>query len=576
LAVLGAITVLTSALALWGLVRPGSPPIAARSSWRTTLRLTDTIATVERETFLSMSRDGSLLVFSGGWGPTRGLYLRRAGDERTTLIRGTEGAFVGAISPNGKNVAVKGPLGVTVVPIEGGTPRRVMMAELVTPFDWIDDEHLVVDQIDGLHRVPVAGGEMVRLTSVDTAAGEGYHVAPAALPDGAGVVFTVINTSSFDAAEMRIATVGPTGGVHVPLGQGAKAIFAPPGYLLIRTGTGSLDAQPFNPARRQATGRRQTILSGLTSGIFNNSGEFAVGADGHLVYITDPFEGDREVVTVSRNGAARSLPSGWIGNFESVSLSPDGRRIAAGTYTAANEEVQVRHLASGATTKISIPGAQLRDPAWAPSGDAIYFSALGTGHNGLYRVGLGAGAVAARVVTQKDLVLDQAAPSADGLLLYYTARGVNDIAFWEVAGSDSAGIVLERTSEQEVAPIPSPNGRWLAFWTLETGLMIRSADPARAERIVVYRGAYNFAFPRWSRDGTELFFSTSDSLMAVAVGTGSEFTMSTPKALFALGRLRPNFDVNATGEFIMVRHLVSRPNPPSLVLVADWKSLLRP
>jgi hypothetical protein len=165
------------------------------------------------------------------------------------------------------------------------------------------------------------------------------------------VVFTVINTSSFDAAEMRIATVGPTGGVHVPLGQGAKAIFAPPGYLLIRTGTGSLDAQPFNPARRQATGRRQTILSGLTSGIFNNSGEFAVGADGHLVYITDPFEGDREVVTVSRNGAARSLPSGWIGNFESVSLSPDGRRIAAGTYTAANEEVQVRHLASGATRR---------------------------------------------------------------------------------------------------------------------------------------------------------------------------------------------------------------------------------
>jgi Tol biopolymer transport system component len=574
---LGAVAVIATTLAVWGWLRPAAPTAGPPSAWRTTLQLNDSVATLGRESFVTVSRDGSIVVFSGGWGPHRGLYLRRAEDEQATFIRGTEQALVGAISPNGRLIAFKSGRGVMVVPIEGGQPRVLAAAELIGPFDWIDDDHLAVDQASGLFRVPLAGGgEPVRLTTVDTTAGEGYHIAPAVLPGGQGVVFTIMRAASLDPAESRIASVGLDGGAPAVHGQGVRAVYAPPGFLLVRTGLGTVDALPYHPASRQVSGPRRSILTNLTSGVWNTTGEFAVADDGRFFYLVDPFAGDREVVTVDRNGATRPLPVPWVGNFESVSLSPNGQRIAAGVYTATSEEIQVRTVATGATTRIRVAGAQLRDPVWAPAGDALYFAGLGTGQLGLYRAGAGADGTPMLVAPSGERAIDKPAPHVDGDRVYFTIRGLDDIVVWRAGGADTSAGVLEATPDPEAAPVPSPDGRWIAFWSAGTGLVVRPSDPGQRERIVVYPG-WNFsAAPRWSRKGNELYFTTADSLMAVAVSTGDGFRAGTPRGLFALGRLFHRFDPMPNGEFVMLRHLVPQPNPPRLVLLEDWKSLLRP
>ena len=121
----------------------------------------------------------------------------------------------------------------------------------------------------------------------------------------------------------------------------------------------------------------------------------------------------------------------------------------------------------------------------------------------------------------------------------------------------------------QAVPSLSPDGRWLAYASEETGtwqVYVRSfPDTKVAKRQVSTNWAYA---PRWSRSGRELFFFQGDetgtgsliSLFSVNMDPGAVFRTGMPKRLFAAVAYGParnhHFDVSADGQRFLVTRAV--------------------
>ena len=123
----------------------------------------------------------------------------------------------------------------------------------------------------------------------------------------------------------------------------------------------------------------------------------------------------------------------------------------------------------------------------------------------------------------------------------------------------------------------SPNGRWLAYVSDETGrneIYVQSFPRPQAKWQISTKGG---GIPRWSRDGSELFYIAADNkMMAIDVKTGPQFQPGVPKPLFEthLGGLNPWFDVNQNGRFLMPVS-VEQNASSTMLAVINWQATLR-
>ncbi len=528
---------------------------------------------------LSLSRDGSALVYDGG-----GRLLIRAADAIGPVsIAGTEGGALPALSPDGRRVAFyrenRSPVALVVMALEGGEPRVVVpMATIDAGFGWTDDDHIVYPGLAGLIRVPVAGGDVQPLTTVDTAAGEVFHIEASGLPGNNGVVFSIGMRDSHRAA---IAVVGPEGGKVTTLFPGIRAIYAPPGHLIVTRLDGSIVAVPFDARRRRVTGAPVSIASGLRTGSFTTVGRTAVSATGRLIYVArgpSSFGDPTDLIWISRGGVATPIYPGWTGVFQSVALSPDGRRAAVGLATENTEELQVRDLSTGSLSRVAIPGTLLRDPVFSPDGQWLYFVGLGASH-GLHRVKPGGAAPPERVVPSEFAWIGHPAPAPDGDHVYH-ARDVAGATRQIVRHSLSGGpmdTVATVAGGGALRPQVSPDGRWLAYLSSGSGRLevhVRSTDAARSEDWPIAQAADRGTAIRWSRAGNELFYVAHDSMMAVRVSSTPSFAAGTPRALFPTSGLQPVFDLGRDGRFLMIRQRPDLRPPTELVMLERWTDLL--
>ena len=171
--------------------------------------------------------------------------------------------------------------------------------------------------------------------------------------------------------------------------------------------------------------------------------------------------------------------------------------------------------------------------------------------------------------------------SSDGAYIAYVMiepKTQNDIWVLPVTG-DRKPIPLLRTPLYEGYPRISPDGRWLAYVSNESGAravyVTRFPQPAGKWRVSTEGGS----FPVWSRDGRELFYRAPDGrLMAVAVKSGSDFEAGAPTVLFT-PRARPGnlglawfYDVASDGRFL-VNMFVDQISPPATV-VLNWPAAI--
>jgi serine/threonine-protein kinase len=516
---------------------------------------------------VAISPDGEQMVYSGMTSQGPRLLVRARDQLHATPLPGTEDAVNPFFSPDGNRVGfftTISPREIKVVSLAGGPPATVVDSLVGLPgATWGTDGYIYFDAMGTgpLLRVPASGGMPVPVAALDTAQGEQQHNWPDVLPNGRGVIFTINRAGPGIAANTDIAVLDLSTGKHVVLVRGAYARYAASGHLVYTTDDGTLMVVPFDQDKLALTGEAIGLVEGLAVGSAG-AVDLAVSATGTLVYATGAVLTDpEELVWVARDGTAEQIDPGWVGAFSSVALSPDESSLAVTVDGPNVSQIWIKQLPSGPFTRLSLDGTINNGPRWTPDGRSVTFlsnrSDFGIFAGEVYVRRADGSALAERLVDE-ERPLREALMSRDGAWLVARTTSPNrDIVAYPLK-SDGAPISLVTTDADEFAPSLSPDGRWLAYTSTESGgpeVYVTPFPNTGEARWAVSTGGGDF--PVWARHGRQLFYrSADDELVAVEVVLGPTFAMGERRVLFSMRPYRDvpdHYDVTEDDRFVMIR-----------------------
>jgi Tol biopolymer transport system component len=510
------------------------------------------------------------------------IWLRPLDSVTIRALPGTEGASWHVWSPDSRHIAFLANRHLKRIDITGGTPRTVCPAPGSGPFGlpaWSPDGTILfrVDeapgQRQGLFRVPADGGDAVPLDFVDESGAPLEVGWPSFLPDGRRFLCTCM------AKEAPANAVFP-GGVNMCLASldtgRARRVHDVPSYAeyvpsghVVYSEASSLFAQPLDLGTLRVHGEPLRIADGLNS--WNGVGppEFSLSSNGVLVY--QPVSGQSRLTWKDRTG--RELGHvGEPGIYEDVRLAPDGRRAAVmkGDPRLGTSDVWIVELDRNVATRFTSE-ADTGIPVWAADGKQIAYCSPRDAPPSLYLKRLGGGAEEVLLPSNGSLQCP-ADWSPDGRVLLFMERHASTgLDLWTLDLGSRAAAPLLRTPSRETQPRFSPDGRWIAYVSDESGRpeVYLQAFPGPGDRLRV--SVDGGRLPRWRRDGRELFYKgAGERLMAVPIELGS-MSIGAPVPLFGLGS--SDFDASAGGN----RFLVVVPEPGATsgaTVVLDWDAEL--
>ena len=459
---------LLAGVAAWALLRSAPPGPVTRVS----------VLVPEDQSYvggdLDLSRDGSLMVYTGRGDDvvSTQLWARPWNALDATPIRNTDGGRSPAISPDDQEVAFRTGTSIRVVSLQGGVSRTLAEGLVCCPAWSPDGEWLYYsDEFAGLRRIPATGGEPEIVTQVGVAAGDAtdVHVELDVLPGGRGAVYMVRGVSGF-----RLQAVDLVTGEVKELMPGRYPRYSVTGHLLFLDDDGTLFSVPFDADELEVTGAPIPIVRGVAMG-GTGAGFYAVSEDGGLVYRTGSGASALRPVWVERDGTAREIDPSWRiqgrQNWTSLALSPDESRLAVsipdsdGAY-----DLWVKQLDTGPLIRLTFEGALNYRASWSVDGQSLTFVSDrdGPSHDVVTKRADGSGT--AELVLDRERLIREGSYSPDETWLVFRegpgAQG--DISALR-PGVDTVPMPLVVTEFGERSPTLSPNGRWLAYVSSESG-----------------------------------------------------------------------------------------------------------
>jgi serine/threonine-protein kinase len=494
-----------------------------------------------------LSPDGDkLLYIAAGDGVVSRLRVRERDALVATELFGTERAQGAFFSPDGTRFGfvrpARGTQELMVASFSGGPP--LLLIDTLVGMDgasWGTDEFVYYDGLTGggtrgIMRIPAAGGASEQVTTVDTARGESDHVWPQILPDANGLLFTVIRDNNLTDAD--VAVVDLKGGDYRILARGVGAKYAVSGHLLYVSTDGTLFGAPFDASQLEVTGEAVEMATGLNIRA-TGAVDLAVSRAGRMAYVTgglSPRYG--ELAWVDRNGEAGAVDSGWVENFRSLSVSPDGSQLAVSIRVAdygGQTQVFTRPLTRGPPVVLTPQMNRDDFPTWSPDGRLVLFRTDRNGTGDIYARRADASAPATPVLTGS-ANYRSVKYSPDGRWLIYLE---GEEVHARPAGPDGESMALGVYPAQSDLGWVSPDGQWLVY-TESTSDELSGVDvfvvPFPNTGDAKWRISTGGGFsPRWSHSGRELFYKTlARELVSLEVPPGASFSPGRPRVLFTV------------------------------------------
>ena len=513
------------------------------------------------------------------------LWVRSMDASTPRRIDGTEGAVSPFWSPDAEFVGfgVPSQMRLKKVDLSGGDVQNISRISDANPGATWNREGVIVFSGDNrvpLFRVSASGGTPESVTALDPTRRENSHRYPHFLPDGRHFLYTA-RSDVRENTGIYLGALDSKDRTWLVEAQSA-AVYAPPGYLLfVRDGT--LLAQRFDAATLSLSGEPRALAGNVAQDPVGAYAAFSASANGHVVtYLTSQTTAS-QLVWFDRDGTKRGL-TGVEGVFEQLRLAPDGKRavVVMPDKDSGNRDIWLVNLTDGNLTRLTSHPANDWTPAWSPDGAEIAFASDRNGLSTVYRKAIN-GSGAEELVPSASLtgnIFPDDWSSEGELLAVHVSTPTTLLDVW-VLPLTGAGrpYPLAQTRFQEQTPSFSPDGRWIAYVSDESGtpeVYVQRVGQSGRQRLSNAGGMY----PRWRRDGRELFFvDTGGRLTVVAVSAGDTFAGSPPVALFKVcvppGRPFQNrYDIDVDGK----RSLWLCPLPrtaPSLVNVfVDWAAQL--
>jgi len=526
---------------------------------------------------LAVSPDGRHFVYN----TQDGLYLRAMDELEARLIPGTEPLLDSiAFSPDGQSVTywdISAQL--KRISISGGAPVAISDIGGLFGVSWQTDGMIYFGENEGISRVSANGGTPELMIPLEDIGNYGAEL----LPDGDSVLFSVTRPPDWDAAQIVVQSLS-TGERTVLIEGGNDARYVSTGHIIYALGD-TLLAVAFDPDTLTVSGGTVPVVQGVMRSTTGQSGlaHYGVSENGTLVYVSGSVVPvTRTLVWVDREGREELIDAPPRA-YTSPRISPDGTKVALNPRDQEND-IWTWDLVRETLTRLTFDPGQDRIPAWSPDSLRIAWSQEGDGNNGdglFWRAADGTGPAEQLAQSNGEIYPASFLADATAIVVYGDFTGANsndDIAIVQLDGGDQTATPLLESTFSERYPEVSPDGRWLAYTSNESGryeIYVRSfPDVDAGGRWQVSTGGGTQ--PLWARDGQELFYRNSDAMMAVSIETDPSFVAGNPEIVFEDQFLMINqggrdYDVSLDGErFLMIKDVEDTSATSQIIVVENW------
>ena len=566
---LAAVSAVAAVALAVGFVRRAPAPLRA---YRFEVPVPETVTVIDAP---RISPDGRILAFNATdtTGRSR-IWVRPLDAVKPRALEGTEGTTRPFWSPDSRYLGFFADGKLMKIEASGGPPQKICDAPTGADGSWGRDGVILFDgnATDPIHRVPAAGGAPAVAVKADPSRKEVAVGWPEFLPDGRHYLYMAMADRPEDSA-YRVGTLDSNDSRLLEPAQ-TLITYAPPGYLLfVRDQT--LVAQRFDAQALAVTGEPVPLVEHVGTDAVGLA-RFSVSREGTLAYRTDR-SGDL-LVWVDTSG--REVEAvGEPGEYHNPALSPAGDRLAYDLQDphSGSGNIWIRDLKRGVSSRLTF-GADAFAPVWSPDGRTV-----------LYTKGLDLyekpadGRGEERLLLKSDERKVGAAITRDGRTAIYSVRTKD--AGWDIATlaltGDAKPVPFLKTQFNELLPALSPDGRYLAYQSNESGraeVYVQSFPGPGGKWQISSAGGLE---PRWRADGAVLYYRAPDQkLMAIEVGKGDAFTAGVGRPLFQgrfdMGQARNRYVPAPDGKrFLTVAPLGREALSPTTV-VLNWNAALSP
>ena len=562
--VAGMLVALT-AVAVWAVLRDQERPAP---QMRTQIVTPDTIDPMH----FAVSPDGANFVFvaPGDDGVDR-LHLRAMNVIEAQPLRGTEGARYPFWSPDGRSLGYFAGRKLYRIDIAGGPPQSLAPAANPSGGAWGSDGTILFapTTVSPLFRIPEAGGEPVAATVLH-APTQSNHRLPSFLPDGRRFLFHAVairsgNSGGPDESGIYLGSLDGGTPKRLTAGNGAAEFFPPDRIMFVQED--KLVTRQIDLARGELSGDPVTVAEPVRW--------FSLSATGLVAYRSGTAA-PRRGVWFNRDGKVLSVGD----DMNAPALSRDERFVAYDRTVGSNRDVWIMDLVRGGSTPLTRHPTVDGHPVWSHDDSEIAFESQRQGTFDIWKKLASGGGVEEIVFATpaNEWPLDW---SRDGRFLLVQRTDENyvasDLLAIPMTGGNRTPIVIADSEFEERLGSFSPDGQWVTYETDEPGrseVVIRAFQrPGGIIRVSTDGGVS----PRWSPDGSEIYFVAPDGSMRAAsvTQTGSTLTVGKPTTLFGTHITGQMFTfqyvVSREGRFLVGSRQVEQASAPPITLLQNWR-----
>jgi Tol biopolymer transport system component len=486
---------------------------------------------------LALSPDGKQLAFIARDDTGQSIWVRSLSRDTVRKLPNTETAESLFWSPDSSSLGFEQFAMLKTVELESGLIETLAEDAEMDGGTWNEAGDIVfsAEQSTVLKTVKKTGGEVRSVT--EQAAVNDQYFAPDFLPDGQHFIFHARRYGS-DAQVGQIRLGSLDGSPSRLLFQAySTAKYVDPGFILWWH-QGNLRAQRFDTERLEMMGEPFAAASNVRWDPRSGFPSFAVSNSGLLVYLTGGRVAGNLLTWYSREGEELGTV-GEAGSLYGPRISPDGSRVALDISGDSNQgDIWALDIERGSGRRLTVWPEDDSSPQWSPAGDElIFFSLRGGTTERVFRTALAGGTEPELLIDGEGVPLVPHAWTRDGKVIAMTAFTTSAPDIWALTLESGE---LQRVIEGDAAtrnPSLSPDGHWMAYESDETGQreVYIANFPDATQRLPISTGG-GFA-PKWSGNGTEVFYASlgSDAIFAVGVAIeNNQPILGRPEKLFSM------------------------------------------
>ena len=513
------------------------------------------------------SPDAQQVVYSSSVGGRPMLATRLLSESKGVVIPGTENGADPFFSADGQWIAFFADGKLKKTPLNGGAVAILANANNPRGGVWGQNGVIVaaLNNNSGLVRLDAAGGALTALTHLEP--GASTHRWPQLLPDGETILFTSSGQlSNYEDASIQAVDIN-TGRVTVLHTGGYFGRWASSGHLLYMHDK-SLFAIAMDLRTLSTRGAPVPVLSDVGAISTAGAGQFDLSATGTMVYRSG-VAGPTLWSLALLDGTGKPVKHLFNpGAYLTPRYSPDGRSIALASEVRKGMELYRYDIATDRMSPLTFMGGVSYFPVWSADGRHLVFSVIAGDTVSLYWIRSDGSGQPERLLERKGST-HPSSISRDGRLLAIdvldpaTRRDIWTIPL-DLADTDhpklGEPVPFARTPANEYQPVFSPDGRWLAYVSDESGVaeVYVRPYPEKAGSGRWQVSTEGGMQPIWARDGKSIYFETLTHLVMTApcVTNGDSFTPGKPKQLMQMALTDPNagdpnYDVIPNGSGIL-------------------------